>query len=616
MLNSFRNLLSGKTLYVIVGVCALPFIFTGVSSFNTLFSNYGTVNGIEVTQLDVNNATIRVEERYKSIFGENFSIDQLEEQELLNLIKSQITNQKIIEAMAFDNNLGISMDDVKRAIIKEETFLDENGKFDQSIFEAAVRGAGMIPDEYLQFVLTSITAKNLINSISESTFILNEDLIDFTAFAEATKDIIFIKSDRDEIISLQGSSDEEAKEFYEANQLLFLSDEKREFNYAFNSLESFSKNLEIDNELIENAYLEYLSEIQMSNQNRISHIMFTKSNDDAVKIAQDVYKNLINGDIDFTEAVKRYSDDEASIEAAGDLGYSSGDAFPEEFEDAINELSLNQISTPIDLGETIHIIKVTEILKSEAESKKSFAETLSQEFIDEEAGLLMGQAMIDAEELVLSGRNFNSIIDTLQLKAESTQAIAESEFSDSIMADARPFFDTEFVEGDIEVIEVEDGFYVIGLNAIEQPKVISFKDSRQKAINEVRAQKADELIAEMQLSAFARLAGENQMDLPNGFEKESFQKVTRYSSLLPREIIDALFKLNPGDTFTETASDNNRYWVSVTEAGILSEKEIAQKVEGYRDVVLQYANQQNAILIDQKLKEDVKVNLRNLDPQI
>lgn len=616
MLNSFRNLLSGKTLYVIVGVCALPFIFTGVSSFNTLFSNYGTVNGIEVTQLDVNNATIRVEERYKSIFGENFSIDQLQEQELLNLIKSQITNQKIIEAMAFDNNLDISMDDVKRAIIKEETFLDENGKFDQSIFEAAVRGAGMIPDEYLQFVLTSITADNLIGTISQSTFILNEDLIDFTAFAEATKDIKFIKSDRDEIISLQVSSDEEAKEFYQANQLLFLSDEKREFNYAFNSLESFSKNLDIDNELIENAYQEYLLEIQMSRQNRISHIMLAKSDDDAVKIAQDVYEDLINGVIDFTEAVKRYSDDEASIEAAGDLGYSSGDAFPQEFEEAIKELSLNQISSPIDLGETIHIIKVTEILKSEAKSKKSFADNLRQEFINEEAGLLMGQAMIDAEELVLSGGNFNSIIDTLQLKAQSTQAIAESEFSDSIIADARPFFDAEFVEGDIEVIEVQDGFYVIELNSIEPPKVISFKDSRQKAINEVRAQKADELIVEMQSSAFARLADENQTDLPKGFEKESFKNVTRYSSLLPREIIDAIFKLNPGDTFSETASDNNRYWVSVTSANVLSEEEITQKIEGYRDVVLQYANQQDAVLIDQKLKENVKVNLRNLDPQI
>ncbi len=615
MLNSFRNLLSGKTLYVIVGVCALPFIFTGVSSFNTLFSNYGTVNGIEVTQLDVNNATIRVEERYKSIFGENFSIDQLQEQELLNLIKSQITNQKIIEAMAFNNNLDISMDDVKRAIIKEETFLDENGKFDQSIFEAAVRGAGMIPDEYLQFVLTSITADNLIGAISQSTFILNEDLIDFTAFAEATKDIKFIKSDRDEIISFQVSSGEEAKEFYQANQLLFLSDEKREFNYAFNSLESFSKNLDIDNELIENAYQEYLLEIQMSSQNRISHIMLSKSNDDVVKIAQKVYEDLINGVIDFTEAVKRYSDDEASIEAAGDLGYSSGDAFPQEFEDAIKELSLNQISSPIDLGETIHIIKVTETLKSEAESKKSFADNLRQEFVNEEAGLLMGQAMIDAEELVLSGGNLNSIVDTLQLKVQSTKAITESEFSESIIADARPFFDAAFVEGDIEVIEVQDGFYVIELNSIEPPKVISFKDSRQRAINEVRAQKADELIAEMQLSAFARLADENQTDLPKGFEKESFKNITRYSSLLPREIIDAIFKSNPGDTFSETASDNNRYWISVTSANVLSDEEITQKIEGYRDVVLQYANQQDAVLIDQKLKENVKVNLRNLDPQ-
>ena len=615
MLNSFRNLLSGKTLYVIVGVCALPFIFTGVSSFNTLFSNYGTVNGIEVTQLDVNNATIRVEERYKSIFGENFSIDQLQEQELLNLIKSQITNQKIIEAMAFNNNLDISMDDVKRAIIKEETFLDENGKFDQSIFEAAVRGAGMIPDEYLQFVLTSITADNLIGAISQSTFILNEDLIDFTAFAEATKDIKFIKSDRDEIISLQVSSDDEAKEFYQANQLLFLSDEKREFNYAFNSLESFSKNLDIDKELIENAYQEYLLEIQMSSQNRISHIMIAKSDDDAVRIAQEVYEDLINGVIDFTDAVKRYSDDEASIEEAGDLGYSSGDAFPQEFEDAIKELSLNQISSPIDLGETIHIIKVTETLKSEAESKKSFADNLRQEFVNEEAGLLMGQAMIDAEELVLSGGNLNSIVDTLQLKVQSTKAITESEFSESIIADARPFFDAALVEGDIEVIEVQDGFYVIELNSIEPPKVMSFKDSRQKAINEVRAQKADELIAEMQLSAFARLADENQTDLPKGFEKESFKNITRYSSLLPREIIDAIFKSNPGDTFSETASDNNRYWISVTSANVLSDEEITQKIEGYRDVVLQYANQQDAVLIDQKLKENVKVNLRNLDPQ-
>ena len=90
MLESFRNLLSGKTLYVIVGICAVPFIFTGVSSFGTIFSNYGTVNGLEVTQLDVNSASGTIEQRYKSIFGDSFSLDQLEEEELFNLLNLKL----------------------------------------------------------------------------------------------------------------------------------------------------------------------------------------------------------------------------------------------------------------------------------------------------------------------------------------------------------------------------------------------------------------------------------------------------------------------------------------------------------------------------------------------
>ena len=86
--------------------------------------------------------------------------------------------------------------------------------------------------------------------------------------------------------------------------MLFLSDEKREFNYAFNSLESFSKNLDIDNQLIDNAYQEYLEEIQIEQSKQNLTYYVSKSNDDVVKIAQDVYKDLMNGVIDFTEAVK------------------------------------------------------------------------------------------------------------------------------------------------------------------------------------------------------------------------------------------------------------------------------------------------------------------------
>ena len=99
---------------MIVGICALPFIFTGVSSFGTIFSNYGTVNGLEVSQVDVNSASGTIEQRYKSIFGESFSLDQLDEEELFELLKTQIVNQKMIESSAIENRLGVSIDDAKK----------------------------------------------------------------------------------------------------------------------------------------------------------------------------------------------------------------------------------------------------------------------------------------------------------------------------------------------------------------------------------------------------------------------------------------------------------------------------------------------------------------------
>ena len=84
-------------------------------------------------------------------------------------------------------------------------------------------------------------------------------------------------------------------------------------------------------------------------------------------------------------------------------------------------------------------------------------------------------------------------------------------------------FDSKFIEGDIEVIEVDDGFYIIELSSIYPPKIMSYEDSLQKAINEVRAQKADELIAEM-----------IQEDL-NEAKKEYLLKNKGFSVVSPKE---------------------------------------------------------------------------------
>ena len=58
------------------------------------------MNGEPVTQIDINLATNKVSERLQSIYGEEFSLEDLDEETSLGLIKNEIINQKTLLAQA------------------------------------------------------------------------------------------------------------------------------------------------------------------------------------------------------------------------------------------------------------------------------------------------------------------------------------------------------------------------------------------------------------------------------------------------------------------------------------------------------------------------------------
>ena len=72
------------------------YIFFGSTSFGTTFTSFGTVNGEPVTQMDVTIATGQVSQRLQSMYGEEFSLDDLDEEVSLGLIKNEIINQKTL----------------------------------------------------------------------------------------------------------------------------------------------------------------------------------------------------------------------------------------------------------------------------------------------------------------------------------------------------------------------------------------------------------------------------------------------------------------------------------------------------------------------------------------
>ena len=620
MLEKLRHFLSGKTLFVVVGLLAIPFVFLGNSTVGSIFTNYGTVNGLEVTQTDIQSASGQIERQYQSIFGDEFTIDQIDTEQFVRLLENQIIGQKIIQSAARSNGLEISVDDAKREIIKFDDFKDADNKFSEAIFEATIRGAGLLPEEYIDLVQNSLSANNIIDTVNNANIIIDQERIDFIRAMETKRDIKFIKADLNEISDQQDASLIEAEEYYNNNQLVFLSEEKRQFKFIELKQSTLQSDIQISDADILASYEDYVAQSKENIQKRISHIMLEKENFDdvdlAISILEETKSKILAGELSFDKAVESLSQDDASIDLFGDLGFSSGDAFPEEFELALLEMEVGSISNVIELEDTIHIIKFTELLSDELLSYEEMIDSLSKELLDLETADRVDELLANVEDQILSGASLANLELVLSSSSQTTEPIEQASLQevfdgfDNISA----FYSNNFQPGDIEVVEQDDGFVVIELTEIINPQIELFENVVEKALAEVRTTKSLVELNKVDEYAESVLKNDSDQSLPIGFNAETFKEITRNSSIVSSDVLEKVFSLQVGEYFNISSFDGSKYWVFILEENEPSEFDINEKSELYGEYFEQFNNQRNSFLFDQKLRENLKVNIKNLSP--
>ena len=308
-----------------------------------------------------------------------------------------------------------------------------------------------------------------------------------------------------------------AEEFYNNNPFLFLSQEKRDFSYIVLSLEKYKDQVVIPENYIEEAYADYLGNIDQQTQNRISHHMIEKSNYENVaaarsKILND-YEQIISGQISFEEMVSTSSEDLASKDELGDLGLSSGDAFPAEFEDEIKKMNVNGISEIIELEDTFHILKLTEVLRAEIKPKTEVEEKLLNELIDAEALALMQDDFLELESLVLEGVNLYELNDFVESNLEITglQTIEDIQINNFPNISASELFNKELIPNKIEIFESEDSYAFVMLTDSVKPAVQPYIDVTEQAIEEAKIEKANIFLDEFDDRAQKILLGEEML---------------------------------------------------------------------------------------------------------
>jgi len=616
MLELLRNFLSGKRVIVIAILLAIPFIFFGSTSFGTTFTSFGSVNGEPVTQKDINLASSQVNQRLQSVYGEEFNLDDLEESVSIELIKNEIINQKTLLSKAKDLGLSVSIKEAKKEIINLEMFQGEQG-FDQNLFESTIRSNGWTPDEYFALVQDSIALDRLLGAMSAVAFPIRSDLTKLASLLETSRDIDFVKAEKQVVVGAQDATLKEAEAFYNANPFLFLSEEKRDFSYLVLSYDAYKEQVEIPGNFIEEAYAEYLNDIDQQKQNRISHYMIDKFNYDDANEArakiESAQKSLQLNEITFEALVAESSEDLASKDSLGDLGLSSGDAFPDEFEEALISMQVDETSAIIELEDSFHILKLTEVLQPEVKSKASMEKELLAELVDAEALALLQDDFLELETLVLEGVTLNELANTIDRPIEVTglNSVNEITLNNFATLDIANLFNPSVVANQIEIFEGEDSYAFVSMTQAIEPAVQDFVEVAEQAISEVRNEKANEILSNFSGEAEKVVLGELSIPSQDGFSFENYKSVQRFSSLLPSEVINSVFESAVGSLVSAEASNGDLYWIKSSNEVTPGVEELGDAIDRYEGFYNESLGSQFSGFLDHTISQGQRVRLEN-----
>ena len=417
-MESLRNFLTGPRLFIVIAACALPFVFIGTSSLGSTFqTSFGSINGENISEADMQAASNITNQKFKNIYGDDFDFNELDEAIQLDAIKQELISQKVLLSEA--RSLGfINKDTIKQAkksIIRNPAF-QVDGVFDEGVYEAQVNAAGYTKDLYID-MMTDIMASELYRiALASSTFVTETEVKELAEILEQSVDINFIKLDSEILEGQIENSEEEIKDYYDSNQILFYSEEERSFKYLVLKPEDYKNSVIIPEGYVESAYDDYLSRTNERMEIRFSHIMIEKANyespEEAFQRITEVADELSNG-ASFEEMVMVYSDDIVSKDSGGDLEYFDADIFPEEFGIALDDMSINEVSSIVELEETFHILKMTEFNEAEVMTIEEMQDVIIDNLVSSESLALMNDEYDLIDEMILSNETIESIGESL-----------------------------------------------------------------------------------------------------------------------------------------------------------------------------------------------------------
>ncbi len=492
-LQSIRDNLQGTIAKVIVGIIAVPFVVFGVEQ---LFMDGGSnavaeVDGVEISEPTLMRAIYQQKSRLMAQMGEQIDPKMLDENTLRQPTLDQLIDRTVLLNYAQSAKLVVSDRAAEQLIIATEDF-QENGKFSAQRYSAILANNSWTPGEYKQQLKDQMLISQLVGGLAGSAFVTDEELDRFARVVNERRDISF------QVLPLAAArkgasvSDSEIKAHYEAHPDDFMTDELVAVEYVELTQKSFES--PVSEEAVRKQYDEELAALAKKKERHAAHIFLPAADDKAAEAAvaslQQIKQRIEKGE-DFAALAKSASQDKGSSAKGGDLGFSAGDTFPPAFEQALQALSVGQVSAPVRTEMGVHLIK---LIEERGVDLPSFA--ASRDRIQAAIAAREAEPKFVAAQEKLADASFNepdlkNVAQQLNLQVQKTSLFGRAG-GDGVAVEPKvveaAFADDVLKSGNnSEVIELDNGRVVV-------LRVVEHKEPQRKSLAEVTEQIRDTLL--------------------------------------------------------------------------------------------------------------------------
>ncbi|MDB2635403.1 SurA N-terminal domain-containing protein, partial [Porticoccaceae bacterium] len=434
------------------------------------------VGDADIPEIDVVRA---ISNQRSRILNENDNIDSsvITDELLRPGIISQLISRQLMIQAAGDKGMAISDRRVGAYILTNEGFLVD-GEFDQNSYRFILQQQGYTSATFKQRVVEDLLVEQFARGIIDTAFVTDFEIENLAKIIAETRDFYYLTIPFAPILESVSVLESEVQDYFQDNQLAYRTEAQAIVDFIELKPDTLAKSVSISPQAIEKRFEEERGTLNLAELRQAAHILLEDPSDEQIA---DIQAKIVSGE-DFAELARTYSDDFGSSDLGGDLGFTSGDTFPVEFESALAELEVNAVSAPVTTDAGVHFIKLLAVQQQDyilADESSRIERELVREATSEELAAkleLLKELSFNADSLAEVAEDVGLDLGTSEAfsRAGGTgitaiPAVVSASFSDEVVVDGYAS----------EVLDLGGDRYVV-------VKLKEYIDIRQKELSEVR----------------------------------------------------------------------------------------------------------------------------------